>query len=76
MKQVSWTQLFITIACFGAILLAHYAGSQQGILVSLAVALLMWLREPPKGGPPPGVVKSVAVAFILGVLASSAAAHS
>ena len=77
MKPVSWQQTFVVTACFCAILLSHYAGTtNQAVLVSTAVGLLLWMREPPKGGPPPALVKAAAVAFILGVLASTATAHS
>lgn len=63
------------MASLAAIYFAHNAGTNQMILVSTAVVLLNWLREPPKGGPPHAVVKAAGVAFIIGMLASDALAH-
>ena len=52
MRDVSWTQLLITLACFAAIGLAHFAGPYQGTVVSCVVAYFLWLRTPPAGPPP------------------------
>jgi hypothetical protein len=65
MREVPWKQHFITLSCFAAIGLSHYAGPVQGTLVSAVVAYLLWLRSPPPG-PPPALVKAAA-SVIFGV---------
>jgi len=59
MRDVSWTQLFIVLACFAAIGVAHFTGPYQGTIVSAVVGLILWLQRPPPG-PPPAALKAVA----------------
>ena len=67
MRPISWPQAFISVACFLAIGLSHYAGPTQGTLISVVIAFFLWLREPPKGPPPPAVLKA-AVGVAMGLL--------
>jgi hypothetical protein len=66
MRGVSWTQLFLVLACFVAIGLAHFAGPYQGTIVSAVVGLILWLQRPPPGPPPASIQAAVGVLIGLG----------
>lgn len=75
MDKGSWKQGLLTFGCFAAIGAAHWAGKEEGTLVTCVLAYLMYLRQPPAGGPPPAV-KAIAGTFLGLALGHSIAACS
>jgi len=69
---LSWPQVAVTLAGLAAIAGAHLTGPYAGTLVSAAVAVLFWMRQPPPPSPP--ALKAVLVALIGGSFAAHLAA--
>lgn len=64
MRHVSFLQALMVVTCFVAIGLAHLVGPYGGTLVSVAVGLILWLKQPPSGPMPPTAAKIVALALL------------